>query len=172
MKNQALIDASVASNPIISYGVSGIVGLGFTKLSTIDNALRNAGIDDGKSLLYNLFLDNPDEPNFIAFALQRTKEHQGDVEGSFTIGTCLPPRVDSLPCSSSIVLSLGELEEEYSDVSKSPKIPTFPVVDPMRWTVLLDALLMGDSSIPLSTTVESAPSDKAVVMLDSGTSYT
>ena len=54
----------------------------------------------------------------------------------------------------------------------SPKIPTYPVVDPMRWTVLLDALLIGDSSIPLSTTVEGAPSDKAVVMLDSGTSYT
>ena len=89
MKNQALIDASVASNPIINYGVSGIVGLGFTKLSTIDNALRNAGIDDGKSLLYNLFLDNPDEPNFIAFALQRTVEHEGDVEGSFTVGALI-----------------------------------------------------------------------------------
>ncbi|KAI0774340.1 acid protease [Fomes fomentarius] len=151
VKDQAFIDATVASNPIINYGVSGIVGLGFTKLSTIDGALQKAGINDGKSLLYNLFLENPDEPNFIAFALQRTVEHEGDVEGSFTV---------------------GEYEEEYGDVVNSPKIPTFPVADPMRWTVLLDALLMGDSSIPLSTTVEGAPSDKAVIMLDSGTSYT
>lgn len=151
VKDQAFIDATVASNPIINYGVSGIVGLGFTKLSTIDGALQKAGINDGKSLLYNLFLENPDEPNFIAFALQRTVEHEGDVEGSFTV---------------------GEYEEEYGDVVNSPKIPTFPVADPMRWTVLLDALLMGDSSIPLSTTVQGAPSDKAVVMLDSGTSYT
>ncbi len=43
----------------------------------------------------------------------------------------------------------------------------------MRWTVLLDALLIGDSGpIALSSTVSGAPSGKAVVMLDSGTSYT
>lgn len=90
VKDQAFIDATVASNPIINYGVSGIVGLGFTKLSTIDGALQKAGINDGKSLLYNLFLENPDEPNFIAFALQRTVEHAGDVEGSFTVGTPSP----------------------------------------------------------------------------------
>ena len=87
---QAFIDASKASNPILSYGVDGIVGLGFTKLSGIDGALTKAGITDGKSLLYNLFADNPKEPNFIAFSLQRTSEVSGDVEGSFTIGTSLP----------------------------------------------------------------------------------
>lgn len=66
--------------------MSGIVGLGFTKLSSIDAALTKSGKSDGKSLLYNLFADNPKEPNFIAFALQRTLEATGDVEGSFTIG--------------------------------------------------------------------------------------
>ncbi len=86
MPNQAFIDASQASNPILNYGVSGIVGLGFTKLSSIDYALTNSGKSDGKSLLYNLFADNPKEPNFIAFALQRTTEKAGDVEGSFSIG--------------------------------------------------------------------------------------
>ena len=40
--------------------------------------------------------------------------------------------------------------------------------------MLLDAILLGnnDSIIPLTTSVSGAPSDKAVVMLDSGTSYT
>ena len=80
------IDASKASNLILSCGVDGIVGLGFTKLSGIDGALTKAGMTDGKSLLYNLFADNPKEPNFIAFSLQRTSEVSGDVEGSFTIG--------------------------------------------------------------------------------------
>ncbi|RDX55693.1 acid protease [Lentinus brumalis] len=150
--NQAFIDASQASNPILNYGVSGIVGLGFTKLSSIDYALTNSGKSDGKSLLYNLFADNPKEPNFIAFALQRTTEKAGDVEGSF---------------------SIGEYDEEYKDVANQPKISTFPANDPMRWTVLLDALLIGDSGpIALSSTVSGAPSGKAVVMLDSGTSYT
>ena len=87
--NQAYIDASDASNPILSYGVSGIVGLGFTKLSSIDHALQGVGKTDGKSLLYNLFADNPKEPNFIAFGLQRTTDGGGDVEGSFTIGVLL-----------------------------------------------------------------------------------
>ena len=86
MPKQAFIDASQASNPILSYGVSGIIGLGFTKLSSVDVALTNSGASDGKSLLYNLFADNPKEPNFIAFALQRTTEDAGDVEGSFSIG--------------------------------------------------------------------------------------
>lgn len=42
----------------------------------------------------------------------------------------------------------------------------------MRWTVLLDAFLVGQGSVALTSTVPNAPSDKAVVMLDSGTSYT
>ncbi|KAI0750873.1 acid protease [Daedaleopsis nitida] len=151
--NQAFIDATTSDNPIMNYGVNGIVGLGFTKLSSINHALQVSNMEGGESLLYNLFLDNPKEPNFIAFALQSTTEQEGDVEGSFTI---------------------GELEPEYAHVSSSPKISTFPVEDPTRWTVLLDAVLMGSSSIsiPLKTNVTSAPSDKAVVMLDSGTSYT
>ncbi|KAI1796319.1 acid protease [Ganoderma leucocontextum] len=151
--NQAFIDASQANNPILSYGVNGIVGLGFTKLSSVDNALNNSGKSDGKALLYNLFADNTAEPNFIAFALQRATVSGGDVQGSFTI---------------------GEYDEDYKAVANSSKISTFPKSDPTRWTMLLDAILLGnnDTVIPLSTTVSGAPSDKAVVMLDSGTSYT
>ncbi|KAH9846972.1 acid protease [Lenzites betulinus] len=151
VSNQAFIDATNASNPILSYGVDGIVGLGFTKLSSIDAALTGAGKSDGKSLLYNLFADNPKEPNFIAFALQRTTEQGGDVQGSFTI---------------------GEYDDDYKAVANSPKIPTFPETDPTRWSILLDAFLVGETSVPLNSSVSGAPSAKAVVMLDSGTSYT
>ena len=67
----------------------------------------------------------------------------------------------------------GEYDEDYADVANQPKIAKFPESDPMRWTVLLDAVLIGDSgSASLSSTVSGAPSGKAVVMLDSGTSYT
>jgi hypothetical protein len=37
-------------------------------------------------LLYNLFEDNPSEPNFIAFSLQRSLDPDGAVEGLFSIG--------------------------------------------------------------------------------------
>ena len=83
---QAFIDATEASNPILSYGANGIVGLGFSKLSGVYGALTKAGESDGQALLQNMFADNPKEPNFIAFSLQRTTEDTGDVEGSFTIG--------------------------------------------------------------------------------------
>lgn len=71
-------------------------------------------------------------------------------------------------------ISSGEYDDDYKDVVNSPKISTYPKSDPTRWTMLLDAILLGnnDTVIPLNTSVSGAPSDKAVVMLDSGTSYT
>ena len=78
-----------------------------------------------------------------------------------------------LPAPDTYVQS-GEYDDDYKDVANSPKISTFPVSDPTRWTVLLDAILLANNNtvVPLNSTVPGAPSDKAVVMLDSGTSYT
>lgn len=77
---------SSANNPALSYGAQGILGLGFTSLSDIDLAVNKTGGSWGRSLLYNLFLDNPEEQNFITFALQRSTEANDDVQGAFTIG--------------------------------------------------------------------------------------
>ena len=73
-------------NPALSYGALGIVGLGFTSLSTIDALVNHTGTDSGRSLLYNAFKDNPTEPNYIGFALQRSTQPDDDVEGTFSIG--------------------------------------------------------------------------------------
>ena len=148
--NQAFLDVSSAQNPAISYGTSGILGLGFTSLSTIDALVNKTGSSSGRSLLYNLFLDNPNEPNFIAFSLQRSSDPTADVQGTFLI---------------------GEVDPEYAAVNQTSPIPTFPVSDPTRWTILLDTILVGNTSISLTTSVPSAPSNRAVVLLDSGTSY-
>jgi saccharopepsin len=40
------------------------MGLGFTSLSRIDALVNKTGSSSGRSLLYNLFSDNPNEPNF------------------------------------------------------------------------------------------------------------
>ena len=141
---------SSAQNPAISYGTSGIIGLGFTSLSTIDALVNKTGSSSGRSLLYNLFLDNPNEPNFIAISLQRSSDPAADVQGTFLI---------------------GEVDPEYAEVNQTSPIPTFPVSNPTRWTVLLDAILVGNTVISLSTSVPSAPSNRAVALLDSGTSY-
>ena len=141
---------SSAQNPAISYGTSGILGLGFTSLSTIDALVNKTGSSSGRSLLYNLFLDNPNEPNFMAFSLQRSSDPTADVQGTFLI---------------------GEIDSEYAAVNQTSPIPTFPVSSPTRWTILLDAILVGNSAISLTTSVPNAPSNRAVALLDSGTSY-
>ena len=83
---QALLDVSSSLNPALSYGAEGLLGLGFTSLSTIDHVVNATGSSMGRSLLYNLFQDNPSEPNFIAFSLQRSSEADSTVQGTFTIG--------------------------------------------------------------------------------------
>ncbi|KAI0254756.1 acid protease [Lactifluus subvellereus] len=148
--NQAFLDASSAQNPAITYGASGIMGLGFTSLSNIDALVSKTGSSSGRSLLYNIFSDNPQEPNFIAFSLQRSTDPTDDVQGTFLI---------------------GELDPDYAAVNHSSPIPTFPENNPMRWNLLLEAILFGNTAIPMASTVLNAPSNRAVALLDSGTSY-
>jgi len=149
--SQAYLDVSQASNPALSYGADGILGLSFTSLSTIDALVNRTGASSGRSLLYNLFAQNPQEPNFIAFSLQSTSNPGDDVQGIF---------------------SIGETEPQYAAVMNSTALPTWPPSYPMRWNILLDTVLVGGSAVPVSSDVVGAPGGKAVVMLDSGTSYT
>ncbi|KAJ6613449.1 aspartic peptidase domain-containing protein [Mycena sp. CBHHK59/15] len=151
VKSQALLDVSSANNPALGYGADGLVGLGFTSLSSIDHSVNSTGASTGRSLLYNLFQDNPSEPNFIAFALQRSTDSSDTVLGSF---------------------SIGEYEPKYAAVANATALPTWPVTAPSRWNVLLEALLVGNTVVTPTTDVVGAPNDRAVVLLDSGTSYT
>ncbi|EJD01502.1 acid protease [Fomitiporia mediterranea MF3/22] len=150
---QAFLDVSSANNPALSYGAEGVLGLGFTSLSNIDSKVNASGGDWGRSLLYNAFLDKPEEKNYITFALQRSTTNSNsndDVEGAFTI---------------------GELDPKYTAIENSNALSTWPVVHPSRWTILLDTVLVGTNTVSVSSNVSGAPSGKAVVLLDSGTSY-
>lgn len=149
--NQAFLDAEVVRNPALGYGAQGIAGLGFNRLSSIDLVINDTQQSTGRSLLFNLFESNPTEPNFIAFALQRTSDKSDAVEGSF---------------------SIGELEPKYAHVSGSERIPTWPINNPYRWNLLLDAVIVNDTITVPTTKVVGAPSNKAVVLMDSGSSYT
>lgn len=150
--SQAFMDVSSAANPALSYGADGIIGLGFDSLSTIDALVNHSGAATGRTFLYNAFEQDKTEPNFISFSLQDDADPDDDVQGFF---------------------SIGEYDPKYTAVQNSSSISTWPVSYPTRWSVLLDALLVGSSQVvPVSTTVSGAPSNKAVVVLDSGTSYT
>ncbi|CCM04794.1 uncharacterized protein FIBRA_06987 [Fibroporia radiculosa] len=149
--SQAFMDVSDASNPALSYGADGIIGLGFDSLSTVDALVNRTGASTGRTFLYNAFAQNKSEPNFISFSLQDDADPDDTVQGFF---------------------SIGEYDPKYTAVDKSYPISTWPESYPTRWSVLLDALLVGDEEVTVSSTVSGAPSNRAVVVLDSGTSYT
>ncbi len=67
-----------------------MLGLGFTSLSTIDALVNETGASTGRSVLYNIFQDDPEQLNYIAFSLQRTNDSQDEVLGSFSIGAFVP----------------------------------------------------------------------------------
>jgi len=148
---QALLDVSMAQDPALGYGADGIVGLGFTSLSTIDAIVNASSASSGRSLLYNLFNTNPNEPNFLAFLLQRSTDAYDEVQGTF---------------------SIGEYDPQHAEVANMTSIPTWPMNSPKRWNVLLDAVIVGGQIVMPTTTVVGAPSNKAVVLLDSGSSFT
>ncbi|KAG5724355.1 Aspartic protease [Termitomyces sp. T112] len=152
--SQALLDVSSAQNPTLGYGGNGLVGLGFTSLSTIDALVNHTGASTGRSLLYNMFAANPKEPNFLSFTLQRSSEANDEIEGIF---------------------SIGEYEPAYTAVINQTAIPTWPVNSPKRWDVLLDAVIINhanDTIVLPTTDVVGAPTNKAVVLMDSGSSFT
>lgn len=66
---------------------------------------------------------------------------------------------------------IGEYEPQYASVINGTAIPTWPVSSPSRWNVLVEALLVGSTVVTPNTTVVGAPSNRAVALLDSGTSY-
>ncbi|KAG8908476.1 hypothetical protein FRC00_011184, partial [Tulasnella sp. 408] len=147
--SQAVLQVTSSDNPVFSFGADGILGLGFTSLSSVDRTVTAAGGDYGHDFLYNIFAQNASAPNFIAFQLERKNSLPSDAESIFTI---------------------GELEEKYGGISQTQKISTWPVSSPRRWSVLLDGYEYADGiKRTLATKVDGAPS--SVILLDTGASY-
>jgi len=65
----------------------------------------------------------------------------------------------------------GEVDKKYAQVVGSNHIPTWPIRNPYRWNVLVDAVIANGSIIVPKSRVVGAPSNKAVTLMDSGTSY-
>jgi len=149
--NQSFLDVSVANNPALGFGAEGLLGLGFTSLSNIDHLLNQTGSPAGRSFLFNAFSINPQEPNFISFALSRSSDDQDEVTGAMTI---------------------GEYLQEYKQIEQTSSIPTWPVKNPKRWNVLLEAVHVGAKPVTVTSKITNAPVNRAVVLLDTGTSYT
>lgn len=71
-----------------------------------------------------------------------------------------------------LALFEGENDPQYASVIGNAPISTWPVHSPKRWNLLLDALIVNDTITVPTSTVVGAPDNKAVVLMDSGSSYT
>ncbi|KAF8524628.1 aspartic peptidase domain-containing protein [Hysterangium stoloniferum] len=150
VEKQAYLAADNVQNSVLQLGAKGVLGTSFTRLSGIDYAVNATGNSWGRSLLFNIFALNPNEPNFMAYSLQRNLDPDQDVEGLFTIGEYAP---------------------QYAGVAKTPPIPLFPDTNPARWTFLMDSIIANGQTIAVSSVVSGAPAGKAVALVDTGTSY-
>ncbi|KAG9128063.1 hypothetical protein FRC07_005650 [Ceratobasidium sp. 392] len=151
--DQAFISVTNATD---MYGLYGIIGFGFDSLCRMCEAVQNQyNATWGRSLLSNLFLQEPNTPNHIAFALERADDLDDMAVGSFDV---------------------GEIQPQYAAIEQSAPIPLWPETA-NRWTVLLDAITVNGSNVPLNSTFEGdnasePPAGKSVALLDTGTSYT
>ncbi|CAE6357755.1 unnamed protein product [Rhizoctonia solani] len=154
--DQAFIAATSAKDMdgLFQKGTYGIMGFGFDTLSNVVRAVQtNYNATWGRSLLSNLFLQEPNTPNHIAFALERADDLDDMAEGAFDIGEILP---------------------QYSAISKSSPIPLWPE-NANRWTVLLDGMSVNGSPVQLNSTFEGdneadPPEGKSLALLDTGAS--
>jgi len=136
---------------IEKYGISGILGLSFDigTASGINAAVKSRYGNSstwGQSVLHNIFDQHPDQPNFIALSLSRTDDYEDTKGGSF---------------------SIGEYNSNYSAVTKEPRLAQFPEGGD-RWTTLLEGVIVGGQSIPVTTTMKNVPAGRGVTLLDTG----
>ena len=133
-------------------GVYGLFGLGFdlTSASRVKAAVQNLYGNSttwGNSVLYNIFDQNPSQPNVIAMRLSRTDDLEDTKGGSFTI---------------------GEYDPDYANVTNSPKLAQYPE-DGYRWTTLLEGIYIDGKSIPLTSMIKGVPAGRLLPLLDTGT---
>ncbi|KAG8696758.1 hypothetical protein FRC08_006954, partial [Ceratobasidium sp. 394] len=155
--DQAFITVTNATDMdgLFNKGAYGIMGLGFDTLSQVVDAVQEKyNATWGRSLLSNLFLQEPNTPNHIAFALERADDLDDMATGSFDV---------------------GEIQPQYAAIEQSSPIPLWPETA-NRWTTLLDAMNVANSSVPLNSTFEGdnesdPPAGKSVALLDTGSSF-
>jgi saccharopepsin len=63
------------------------------------------------------------------------------------------------------------VDPKYATVVGSNRISTWPIRNPYRWNVLVDAIIVDGSIVVPKSRVAGAPNNKAVSLMDSGTSY-
>ena len=132
-------------------GIDGLLGLSFNvrRSSPINHAIQSLYGESstwGHSVLQNIFDQHPDQPNYIAIDLARTRDWEDTDGGSFGI---------------------GEVEEKYAAVLDTPKLPQFPKGG-SRWTVLLEGIKVNGSPVELKSRIPGVPAGRMQALMDTG----
>ncbi|OSX60436.1 hypothetical protein POSPLADRAFT_1058599 [Postia placenta MAD-698-R-SB12] len=127
VESQAFMDVTAASNPALSYGANGIIGLGFDSLSTIDALVNHSGSATGRTFLYNAFQQNKSEPNFISFTLEDDADPDDSIQGYLLARARAGPRAlhSPLPFQSSSQDTSRALPPPTRTSMKAPSAAAF-----------------------------------------------
>nr|GAT52388.1 predicted protein [Mycena chlorophos] len=139
---------------VLELGLDGLVGTAFgLNNNPFDESFLVAELGPvaGQPFLFNIFDSMPVENNFVGMSLSRTDDLEGSADASFTVNS-----LDPLHAAA---------------VSSAAPQAVFPGIDANgRWSVLVDAIYVGTTQIPLGDSViHGTPAGKLVVMMDSGT---
>lgn len=138
-----------------SQGIQGILGLSFDSASKIDNSIREAwgqSSTAGRSLISNIFHQDPNISNFITVLLGRAGDLDGEVQGQFTIG-------------------------EYFDrdgleaIKEAPKLPRQTVQVPNaadRWNVEVEGICVNGKPTELKSAFPGVKEGSVIGLLDTG----
>ncbi len=133
---------------IFAGGASGLLGLGFDATNSVINENLEQAFGSattlGRSPIANIFYQNMTLPNFFTLLLGRTDDLDNERAGVFTISEYIP---------------------EFSAVGDTPKLTSQTIE---HWSVLIDGVKVGSQSLPLHSSVATAPRGKAIAVLDSG----
>ncbi|PPR00386.1 hypothetical protein CVT26_009667 [Gymnopilus dilepis] len=151
IEKQAFLNAVPSDNGLQQLGIYGLMGLSFdlrTSSPIQEKIFETQGQSAtwGRSVLKNIFTQNPTEPNMIALLLARTDDLEGTDGGSFTIGEYLP---------------------QYASVATQKKLAQFPK-GYSRWTVLMDGVYVDDAALNLPSVNPNVPYGQAQTLLDTG----
>ncbi|KAG2123595.1 aspartic peptidase domain-containing protein [Suillus clintonianus] len=141
VQNQAFVNV----DKTYEQAAEGILGLGFISLSGIAKKVKNTA---ARSIMANIFGQNPSAPNFVALALERTADNEDTSGGTITI---------------------GEYDPQFKDVSGTTKYPLAPSTS-SRWTIALTGMQVNGHDVTLNSAVKGAKKGTAISLIDSGTS--
>ncbi|ETW82863.1 aspartic peptidase [Heterobasidion irregulare TC 32-1] len=136
-------------------GARGIFGLSFNGLRTspITNAVAIANHNDtvlGQNAIANIFMQDPELPNFFSILLGREGDQGEEADGAFTI---------------------SEYLEGLEHIAKSPRQPRVVPggdLDLARWAVIVEGISINGTKLALNSSSKGVPKGQAVAVLDTG----